>query len=74
MSIVGAWADIHYDEIDVLAGELHVMVYGRFAAAGRKSGKKVDLPLVEIWRIEAGLVISVTAVYFDTALIAAVLA
>jgi ketosteroid isomerase-like protein len=74
ISIRGFWTDTSFEIVAILADEQHVMVYARFAANGCKSGRKIDFPLVEVWRIDAGRVISLTAVYFDTALAAAALA
>jgi uncharacterized protein len=74
LSIYGFWTDTSFEIVAMLADEQYVLVYGRFAATARKTIRKIDFPLVEVWRIDAGRVISLTAVYFDTALAAAALA
>jgi ketosteroid isomerase-like protein len=74
MSIGAVWGDINFQIAEVVTGEKYVVAFGRFSATARKSGKKVNMPLAEVWRIENNRVISVTPLYFDTAAAAAALA
>jgi predicted ester cyclase len=73
-SIRGYWTDVEFEIIDILANDMHAMAYARFAATGVKSGKRVEFPIVEVWKIASTRVISLTAVYFDTAAAAAAIA
>lgn len=74
MQIGGAWTDIQYDLVDMVAGEKIVVAYGIFSATSRKSGKKVSMPLAEVWEFNGDKVKSVTPLYFDTAAAAEALA
>jgi ketosteroid isomerase-like protein len=74
ISIRGFWTDIEFEILDILSNDVHVIAYARFAGAGMKSGKRVELPIVEVWKMESSRVRSLTALYFDTAVAAAAIA
>jgi ketosteroid isomerase-like protein len=60
------WEGFSYEIESICYGDEYVMAYGRFAATGKKSEKKVSFPLTEVWKIRDGRVALVHPVYGDT--------
>lgn len=46
-----------------------VVVLSHLKGTLRKSGKAIDLPLIEVWVLRDGMVTDITPFYFDTKLI-----
>jgi len=60
------WTDFSYTVEHIVYGDEWVMAYGEFAATATKSGKRVAMPLAEIWKIKDGKVTMVSPIYSDT--------
>lgn len=60
------WKDIDVKIDAMTAGDGHVIAYGSFTATGTKTGLRVTLSLLEVWRLEGGKVTFVEPVYADT--------
>ncbi|MDH3509791.1 MAG: nuclear transport factor 2 family protein [Gammaproteobacteria bacterium] len=69
MKIVECWDDISYDVEDILANDQRAIAYGVFNATSKTTGKKVSVPLAEMWRFKDGKVEEMLAIYGDTALL-----
>ena len=69
MKIVECWDDISYDVEDILANDQRAIAYGVFNATSKATGKKVSVPLAEMWRFKDGKVEEMLAIYGDTALL-----
>jgi ketosteroid isomerase-like protein len=67
-NVFGYWKDFAYDIENVVYGEEYVIAYGRFSATSVKSGRKLDIPLAEAWRVREGRVAFVHPIYSDTKL------
>ena len=66
--VFGYWEDFAFDIESIVYGDEYVIAYGRFSATSTKSGKKIDLPLAEVWKIHEGRVALVHPIYSDTKL------
>jgi ketosteroid isomerase-like protein len=60
------WKDIDVKLDTMTSGDGHVIAYGSFTATGTKTGLRVTLPLLEVWKLEGGKVVFVEPVYADT--------
>lgn len=60
------WKDIDVSIDAKTAGDGYVICYGTFNATGVKTGLRVSLPLLEVWRLEGGKIVFVEPVYTDT--------
>lgn len=67
-SIRSCWSDFQYDVEEVYASDHSMIVYGHMRATAAATGRRVEMPLVERWIIENGIVHEVSAVYSDTKL------
>lgn len=75
MSMIRAsWDDFQYDVDEMHVSERSIIVYGQMDAVAAATRTRVQIPLVERWIIVDGIVREVTAIYSDTALMAAALA
>lgn len=71
--IARAWRDIDFRIVEYTAGGAFVIVYGIFTATGRSSGATISQPLVEVWEFDGSRVVSLRAIYADTAAVVAAL-
>ena len=62
------WTDFSYTIEHIVYDDAWVMAYGTFAATASRSGKRVAMPLAEIWKIRDGKVTMVSPIYSDTRL------
>lgn len=67
------WTDVHFDILEIMAGERYAIAHAHFAARARITGKPISMPLTEIWGFEGGKVNSLRPMYFDTAALVAAL-
>jgi ketosteroid isomerase-like protein len=71
---IGAvWRNVHYEIADYAIGTGKVIACGTFTASARASGVAVSQPLLEIWTLAGGRVVSLEAIYGDTATLLAAL-
>ena len=73
-AIGAAWKDISFDLLELVAGDKIVVAYGTFEAVSRATGKRINMPLAEVWEFDGDALMSITPLYFDTAAAAAALA
>ena len=60
------WRDIDVKLDTMTSGDGHVIAYGSWTATGTKTGLRVSLPLLEVWKLECGKITFVEPVYADT--------
>jgi len=71
--VLSYWSDLSYKVEAIADSDEFVMAYGRFRGTSKKTGKKLDIPLVEVWHIRDGKVLMINPVYSDTKLMLDVL-
>lgn len=64
------WRDFSFIIEKTVADDEFVIVFGKFSATGAKTGKKVEFPLMEMWRVQDEKVVWMRPVYGDHAQIA----
>jgi ketosteroid isomerase-like protein len=67
--IVDFFSDVAFGPNQFLPDDEKVVVLSRVKGTLRKSGKKIDMPLIEVWRLRKEMITSITAYYFDTKMI-----
>lgn len=65
-TLQSTWSDLTFDIRDVVASDTTVAVIGTFRAKVAKNGRAVEFPLVEVWQLKDGKIMSVTPIYGDT--------
>lgn len=68
------WNDLTLDIADIVASDTTVAVIGTFRANAAKTGKPVEFPMVEVWKLNNGKIMSCTPVYGDTHLVVTAMA
>ena len=63
------WSAFSLDFHEVLASDTTVAAVTTFNATSAKTGKKVSIPMVEVWRVKGDKITSVQPIYGDTALV-----
>ena len=63
------WKDIDVKLDTMTSGDGYVIAYGSWTATGTKTGLRVTVPLLEVWKLEGGKVVFVEPVYADTFLV-----
>ena len=48
------WEDFDATPDEILAGDEHVVVLGRYTAKAKDSGKPLDVPFAHVWKFEGG--------------------
>lgn len=61
-----AWDQFHCSDFEYLYGEDSVMAVFRFQAISRRTDKKIDMRIAELWRVRDGKVSFLEPFYFDT--------
>lgn len=64
--MVQVWKDIDVKLDAKTAGDGYVICYGSWTATGVKTGLRVTIPLLEVWKLEGGKIVFVEPVYADT--------
>lgn len=64
--VFGYWDALSYDVEAIVDGDEYVIAYGRFRATAKATGKSIDIPLAEVWRIRGGKVELCSPLYSDT--------
>ena len=62
------FSEVAFGPNEYIGSEDKVVVLSRLRKL-RRSGKDIDMPLVEVWTLHAGMVRNITAFYYDTKLI-----
>jgi ketosteroid isomerase-like protein len=65
-NVFGYWSAFSYDIESIVYGDEYVMAYGYFRATSARTGKTIDMPLTEVWRIRNGKVLLCSPIYSDT--------
>jgi uncharacterized protein len=65
-NVFGYWSAFSYDIESIVYGDEYVIAYGHFRATSSASGKTIDMPLAEVWRIRNGKVLLCSPIYSDT--------
>jgi ketosteroid isomerase-like protein len=68
-NIVDFFSEIAFGPNEYIGGEDKVVVLSRLKGKLKRSGKDIDMPLVEVWTLHAGMVSNIMAFYYDTKLI-----
>ena len=68
--VMAHWIDPVLDFHAMTAGDGHVVSLVTFHFTSRRSGRRIAMPLAEVFRIEAGKVVEIKPFYFDTKAIA----
>ncbi len=68
--VMAHWIDPVIDFHAMTAGDDHVVSLVTFRFTSRRSGRRLAMPLAEVFRIEAGKVVEIKPFYFDTKAIA----
>src|SRR6202012_2850240 len=66
LKVFGFWSTFSYDIESIAYGDEYVIAYGYFRATATGTGKKIDMPLTEVWRIRDGKVKLCSPIYSDT--------
>jgi ketosteroid isomerase-like protein len=66
LKVFGYWSTFSYDIESIVYGDEYVIAYGYFRATSTRTGKKIDMPLSEVWRIRDGKVRMCSPIYSDT--------
>jgi len=64
--LLGAWSDFRVDILEHLVGADSVITLIRLKAVAKPTGRNVDMKIAEYWRLRDGLVMELSAYYFDT--------
>lgn len=64
--LLGAWSDFQVDILEHLVGADSVITLIRLKAVAKPTGRNVDMKIAEYWRFRDGLVVELSAYYFDT--------
>jgi uncharacterized protein len=48
------WEDVEATPSEILAGEDHVVVIGRYTGKAKASGKPLDIPFAHVWKFRDG--------------------
>lgn len=67
--MVEVWKDIDVKIEAKTAGGGYVICYGSWTGTGVKTGLRVTVPLLEVWRLENDKIVFVEPVYADTFLV-----
>jgi uncharacterized protein len=65
-NVFGYWSVFSYDIESIVYGDEYIIAYGHFRATSSRTGKKIDMPLAEVWRIRNGKVRLCSPIYSDT--------
>ncbi len=65
-NVFGYWNGLSFNTDAIVYGDEYVMAYGRFRATANATGKTLDIPLAEVWRIKNGKVLLCSPIYSDT--------
>jgi hypothetical protein len=65
-NVFGYWSVFSFDIESIVYGDEYVIAYGYFRATSSRTGKKIDMPLTEVWRIHDGKVRLCSPIYSDT--------
>lgn len=65
-NVFGYWSAFSYDIESIVYGDEYVIAYGHFRATSSATGKAIDMPLAEVWRIQNGKVLLCSPIYSDT--------
>ena len=65
-NVFGYWSAFSYDIESIVYGDEYVIAYGHFRATSISTGKTIDMPLAEVWRIRNGKVLLCSPIYSDT--------
>ena len=60
------FAEVAFGPNEYLADDGKVVVLSRIKGKLKRSGRAIDLPLIEVWRLDHGKVTNITAYYYDT--------
>jgi ketosteroid isomerase-like protein len=66
LNVFGYWSQFRYDIESIVYGDEYVIAYGYFRATAARTGRTIDLPLTEVWRIRNGKVRLCSPIYSDT--------
>ncbi len=66
-AIFDTWADFQTQPSAFLQDGEFVIVQAVMRGKARQSGRPLDMPLTEIWRLQNGNVVEITPFYWDTA-------
>lgn len=72
--LMEVWTDIDFRLTDIVGNDRLVIAYGNWAATSRTTGRRVAMPMSEVWEFDGDRVLSCTPIYFDTAAAVAALA
>lgn len=64
--VMAHWIDPVLDFQAMTAGDGHVVALATFHFTSRRSGRRLAMPLADVFRIEAGKVAEIRPFYFDT--------
>jgi ketosteroid isomerase-like protein len=65
-NVFGYWSKFSFDIESIVYGDEYVIAYGHFRATSSATGKSIDMPLAEVWRIKNGKVVLCSPIYSDT--------
>lgn len=68
-NVFGYWSVFSYDIEAIVYGDEYVIAYGQFRATSSATGKTIDMPLTEVWRIRNGKVLLCSPIYSDTKMV-----
>jgi ketosteroid isomerase-like protein len=65
-NVFGYWSKFSFDIESIVYGDEYVIAYGHFRATSSATGRSIDMPLTEVWRIQNGIVLLCSPIYSDT--------
>lgn len=68
--LMGFWSEFHLDPPEFATAGDKVVVISRLTGKLAGSGREIDQPFCEIWKVQDGKVMTVTPFYYDTKTIA----
>ena len=60
------WTDVAFEFLQIAAAGDLVFVYGRLSQRARKTGSKIEMLMIEVWRFLDGKAIEIRPIHWDT--------
>jgi ketosteroid isomerase-like protein len=66
LNVFGYWKEFAFTIKTITHNDDYVIAYGQFSATSTATGKKIDMPLAELWHVANGKVLLCSPIYSDT--------